>query len=938
MLFHLQQIPGTFLRTLRRLCVIAIPFLSVFNVFSQPTSTRVSFTLSRDSIVSGNGEMAEFTVQLNNSTANIFSGSLAISPGNGIELVSKSKTPLQLQPGEKYFVAVKFIMPKRMVVGQLGRIGVTLLNSDDKPEQENFVSLAVTASRSVNLNVGATEMLLKKTNDSLHIPVRLINTGNTAQKILVVASFPVILKKSSNLQRLFVLPAFADTVIYFHKRITSEMFKTDGFYITVTGLYFNGDAFGSQTVNAQPARSARVFSERNGSFGQSDNTLTLSAQNLGTNNEWYQVLSNGSLQIRQQKVDYNLDASFYTQAFGGQPLQLRNTFLTYRKDDWGVTAGNIGRNYDLNLSGRGVVAFMDDSAHTHYAEAGYIDKSQNLLGQSGKFLRKPGNSAWASYIYSSNIIRLRSAAVYDINTSLQTKTVLLTNELIWTTKKRYMIKAILNGGKDNSLLVKDSSRTGFGAGLGFEGRLGNFYISSTNYLSSAYYPGMTKGVLNLNQRVNWARPRFNLWTAVNYFRIAPAPIPGFNFNINSTRLRVENGISFSVQKINLSLSPSFSLDKGNDYSIGQSSLQAMHMSVSVNYLNPVLNQFFFLNSEGGMYKSSVLPGNHFHQKTMLNIRHRFLSLNAIYQSGNFYLSEIIYSSGKPNRMLMISPQLQKEIFSHRARIQCGVSFTNSTLGGVSLQQTGMVEYDYSLKTKLFAGADYTYYKSSQYQYANIRAGVTLRLPEAKIGSKTGSTLDVFLFKDMNENGIFDKGDSVVVDAYVTINNMIFITGPDGMARYKNVPAGYYRINVTPLKGWFGQEKLIPSLTKNMRVEIPMQKTGVVKGNISYIFNQYSYETTKSKDGVFISAVNKAGARFTAMTNGDGQFLFYLPAGEYDINLKKENIPDEIECLNTYEKVVISPQEVFLANFVLKVKERKVETKKFTSPSLASAKP
>lgn len=191
---------------------------------------------------------------------------------------------------------------------------------------------------------------------------------------------------------------------------------------------------------------------------------------------------------------------------------------------------------------------------------------------------------------------------------------------------------------------------------------------------------------------------------------------------------------------------------------------------------------------------------------------------------------------------------------------------------------------------------------------------------------------------MNENGIYDPEDSAAVNAYVTINNMIFIAGADGTVKYKKVPAGFYRISVSPLQGWFGQEKLIPSLTRDMRIEIPMQKTGVIKGSISYVFNQFSYENQKNKEGVLISAVNSRGTRFTAMTNEDGQFVFYLPAGEYDIDLRKENMPEEVESMNNYKQVPISPQEVFLANFVLKVKERKVETKKFTSPSLASAKP
>lgn len=936
---HASGIP-TAIGTFRRFYVLCILCILSFQSFSQNRNDKTFFTLSTDSILSSNGEMASFTVELKNPTTAIFSGTLLISPEKGTELISKNKTPLQLQPGESYFVAIKFLMPKRMAAGQTSTIKVALLNSDNQPEQENSCALAVVASKSVSLFVEATELLLKKTLDSLEIPVRLSNTGNTDQKILVVASLPGIVKKGSHLQELFVLPAFHDTLIYFRKRISSEMFKTDGFYITVTGLYYGGDAFGSQSVNAQPARSSRVFSDAgNGISDYSRNSLTLAGQGLGTENEWYQLLSSGVVDMRQQHIYYNLDASIYKHG-NGQGLQLLNTFLTYRKENWGVTAGNIGRSYDLNISGRGVVAYADDSSHTNSAEAGYVDKTQNLLGataSASKFAIKPGKSAWAAYTHTTQNIRWQTAAVYDINGYTSTKTFLLTNELRWMTKKRYMIKAVLNGGKENSLLVKDSSHAGFSAGIGFDGTLGKFYISSSNTLSSRYYPGMTKGSFNINERIGWTRRSFGTWAAMSYFSMSPAPfsIAGTTYTINSKRLRGEAGVSFSAGSTSFSVSPSYGMEKSNDY-FSAGSMQSYHVSLTVNYIRPVHFQSIYLSYEGGMYTSSVFSGSRFHQKTIFNLRYKFISLNATYQLGNFYLSEVVNWKGKENKTLTISPQFQKEILSRRARIQYSPSYTNSAAGGTMIQQTARIEYDYSLKTRFFAGADYNYYGNTGYKYLSVKAGVTLRLPEAKIGNKNGHALEVFLYKDMNENGVFDKEDSVATNAYVTINNMIFITGIDGTVKYRNLPEGYYRINVSPLKGWFGQEKLVSSLPKDTRVEIPMQKTGIVKGNISYIFSQFSYETSANKEGVFISAVNNQGVRFTAMTNGDGQFIFYLPSGEYDIDLKKENMPDEIECINNYKRVAISPQETFQADFVLKVKERKTDTKKFTSRSVASA--
>jgi hypothetical protein len=894
--------------------------------------------MSRDSVTAGNGELTEFTVHLINPLSSVFSGNLVATPENGAELVSKNKTPVELQSGESYYVSIKFIMPKRMTSNQTGRLRITLQDNNGKTEQEKFFSFTVAASQSVSLFTETRELLLKRTLDSLHIPVRLSNTGNTDQRVLVVASFPSVIKRGSNLQKIFVLPAFHDTIIYFHKRISSDMFKTDGFLIAITGLYFGGDAFGSQAINAQPAKSMRFYVENKGYATDFDNnTLTLAAQGLGTDNEWYQLLSSGSVDINKQKIYYNLDASLYKQS-SGQGVQLRNTYLTYRKDDWGVIAGNIGRNYDINISGRGLVAFMDDSAHTHYAEAGYVDKSQNLLGERTKNIIKPGNAAWASYTYNRGNLTIQTAGVYDVSPYVQAKTMLLANEVRWVTPQKYIVKGILNYGIQNSMVVKDSTNNGIGAGLNFDGTFGRLYVSSVNYLSSRYYPGTTRGVLNLNERIGWSARKVGFWTGLNYFSYSPATPPGLGYTINSRKLRIDGGVTFSIKGISFSVNPSYTDEKSNDF-LAKASMQSQHLGLTMNYVSPLRNESFYLNSEGGMYKSSGLPGTFFHQKTMLNLRYKFISLNAMYQLGNFYLNEIVYSKSNRNQVILISPQFQKEILARRARIQGGISFMNSTLGGSNLQQNARVEYDYSLKIRMFAAIDRNHYSAGDYKYTNVRVGVTMKLPEMKVGgSHRGNTLEVLLFRDMNDNAVFDEGDSIATNAYVNINSMIFITGTDGIVKYKNVPDGFYRITVPPLKGWTGQDKVISALKKSMRVEVPLQKTGVVRGSISYIFNQYSYELQKSKEGVFISATNSQGVRFTAMTNEDGQFVFYLPSGEYDIDLKRENMPEEIESINTYKDVAVAPQDVFQANFVLKVKERRVETKKFVSPSVASAKP
>jgi hypothetical protein len=60
----------------------------------------------------------------------------------------------------------------------------------------------------------------------------------------------------------------------------------------------------------------------------------------------------------------------------------------------------------------------------------------------------------------------------------------------------------------------------------------------------------------------------------------------------------------------------------------------------------------------------------------------------------------------------------------------------------------------------------------------------------------------------------------------------------------------------------------------------------------------------------------------------------MPAGKYVISIQKENLPPEIECINNNQKIEVSPDVVNPVNLQLKVKERKIKTQKFVSPSIS----
>ncbi|RZJ81081.1 MAG: hypothetical protein EOO20_25445, partial [Chryseobacterium sp.] len=182
------------------------------------------------------------------------------------------------------------------------------------------------------------------------------------------------------------------------------------------------------------------------------------------------------------------------------------------------------------------------------------------------------------------------------------------------------------------------------------------------------------------------------------------------------------------------------------------------------------------------------------------------------------------------------------------------------------------------------------------------------------------------------NGVYDETDSLAKNFLVYVNDIVFISGKDGTINYKNLPQGEYKISIPKIKGWYAPDQRI-HFEKKERIEIPLQKTGTLRGAVSYSYNELSYEIGQQKEGLAITAMGENGQSYLTRTNTDGSYIFFIPTGKYTIRINTETLPPEIENLQGDQHTEIIPGEIKSVNLILNVKQRKIETKRFSSPSL-----
>lgn len=317
---------------------------------------------------------------------------------------------------------------------------------------------------------------------------------------------------------------------------------------------------------------------------------------------------------------------------------------------------------------------------------------------------------------------------------------------------------------------------------------------------------------------------------------------------------------------------------------------------------------------------------------MLTYSYRNFRLISNIQKGNFYMAEVFqeifaqYNSFRLN----IAPSYTTYFFNKNLKVDAGLGYNKDYYSNSFLFNGNFV---YTLgPVALFTNLQYNIYSSNR-TYKNIQFGLNYFLPDNKTDNSVNkSKIEVFVFYDLNRNGTYETGDSVAEGIVVHIGKTIMMSGRDGKVVYNKLPAGNYSIFMSTQNGWYGRDNFVALKEKETKkFSIALSQTGTVHGNIIYQFDStYSLSVNRDKAWQSIVAINQEGQRFDTKTDENGNYNLYLPVGTYTINV--ENLPNQIELLlknnNVQPLKVDAGQIINGVDFILKVKQRKVEIKKF----------
>lgn len=908
---------------------------SSINTWAQNNSFSIEFTNKK--IETNSKGVIDAYVKIVNTSSHSIEGLFDThSSHEDIYLSLRKSKNITLPAHDSIFIPIKAIVSATAKAGNRSTIEAVFTIIGTQETKNVFLPVFISERKLVKVMLLETNLIYERVGDSLSIPIRVSNEGNTAQKITILARYPDFITRNAIENTDINVPAFTDTIVVLKKLVNKTVLNQEDITINITALYNNGDIINNGTVRASSIRQDRRYvspynPDYNLSFNQT-NQVTASVQHNSDNTNAYYIYANAQAEINQGVLQANLDVNWWENS---DQVFLRNTWLSYKEKSYGATIGNISKFFDLNLIGRGAEGFYKPN-EKNTIEAGAIDKTYNLIDDSSLSF---GKAAWAMFTHNNGWMQkngYENTIIYDDDTYSGTKNYLASSRFSLYTSENFNLRA---GGAISNLAsqFETDNKIGGAGEIQFNGKLKNLFYSSSNYLSTGYFSGMRKGVINLNERVNLPMGKFNLWGVYNYLSAKPESYANQFTSTHFSTARYDIGASRRFSSLIISLSPYYYTENRKEQLFSSTnpkeySMKAARMTLGLTYYNTPTNQNVSLSIEGGQFTANTMVKNEFHYKANFIYSWKILNLLAFYQYNNFYLGEIIANSQlgieKTYTNLTISPTLQQKFLNDKLTVNLGVVYSKNSIISESFQINGRLDYDMTKDFSIFAYNYYSDFSTSINTLNTIQIGLTKRFNPIKI-DKTKSELEVYVYYETGEKDKKTAKNSPATNQLVIIDGKAFRTDSKGILKYRSLPAGTYTIKPVNTNEWYANA-IKTTINTDIKIAIGLNKTASIKGSLSYIATDKSFDITKKKGGLPIIAIDDNGSVFTTKTDENGNFVLYVPKGLYTVSLEKGSISDYVEVENNNMLINATPETIKEINFTLTIKEKRVETRKFSS--------
>lgn len=892
------------------------------SVYAQDLPVGIEFPIP-EVIAEHSGSVSSKVVIRNNSSLN-WSGVVLIQSNTpALQLSTNPAKKIQLSPGQQLFIPIIACVTQGANQQENITLTAAVVGQNNQTLQTASQRVLIEKNRRILLINPNRYLQFQQVGDSINIRTIVKNKGNTKEEVHLVYSLPFEFNKHKTITKQLSIAPAKDTILNLYIPINKQAVKLEDFDINTTLLYANGDFIARTTYLASSLKARRKYKSPDLQMDYSFTGNAIEINRVIGNNVMKATELIGGTDIyfnQTNRLGLSTNIIYWEEY---KKANLRQVLLDYQTDKLYVKAGNIYQMGELSIQGRGIQSNYKISDSITLS-AGYIDKTYLVTDPTDRSI---GYSTWVGF--NSKHHWKQSEITYDLNHQLSEKKILWHNAFDLYQTANFNLS--FNQGL-SLINTRENNHLGILLGVNSFAMWKDYQFQTNSFWSSPYYGGMRQGTTQINTNIRKNINKHSFGLTQTFIRFAPRH-SYTNFLTNKQQaLSIGLNYALRLNENSFSISPKFVQEERFNYkTLAVERLNALRLTTTYSKHNFFKDLSYSLTSDLGTYTSISELSKKLHYRLSASLNYKAFSLGTSYQYNYSNLSELINSwyiqhlNATTYTNFMVMGKLKQELFNNKVRLLIDAFYTSTSTTNDLWQINSRIEYQLTKDFQAYVNNYNSYGGFTTNAKTNyLQIGLIKQLEPYRPYIKTYNLKIQLYYLDE------DKRITIAANRIIYINGRAFISNAQGIVEYRKLPTDSYTIEVKNDKHWFANAETV-LLNQDAIQEIYLKQTTTLSGKISYSYNDRSYLINKKHGGQKVVATSQTGQTYTAYTSDQGEYIFYIPKGKYSVMLYPENsqyleIEDNGSSINTY---INQPVE---KDFVLIIKDRTVETKKFKAIS------
>ncbi|HPQ09463.1 MAG TPA: hypothetical protein PK995_09585 [Bacteroidia bacterium] len=916
--------------------------INLKQIKGQPNIYGLIIQFNKDTVTFNKGEIISNVLYIKNQGSKSYNFSIQMIVPNDWSPIGASTKTYQIEPDKELYIPIS-IMPRMKVSGNAQVLITAFLQNANNPDEilgTVYFQSIYNKKTAWKISSDISKIYLKNDQDSVSFQLNASNLGNTNQDIIINLKKNknnIVVKDSVTKENFDVktvgLKPMQDTT--FHLKVIKEKEKRnqrlldiDNYKPISTGmpekyqLNFSSQSPRPDEKNAFQSGTKleiiKLNDEVNGSTFQTNRLpliMDINTYNiLGSSpamNVW--LYGNATLE-NNQNVAYNFQTFFNQNALSNNFLKQTTFFIFYSNPKIAAQIGNGGiytigafpgsfnvrGEYKFNTSHKGGVFYSQNPQI-------WFQPTSQTAGAYYEFLKNNKIRVYSQYAHSRSLISNLFADILNLQSS-------------FSIFKGHSFG--IRGGLSRRV-KNDTAKVGYYVGTNYSGifnkqwsvQISNLYFAPT---FGVFSQERINNLLNISYKI---KQNSTLMLRSNLFMYKINPSQNyFDYQMNNELFHQLLGTKVG----NLNYSGFYNL-----FYVRKFMIHSRGLGFNTNMYNPEkFLRYYFTIRAGYNYSPDTLRKNFFFTQVGTQVFYKTLSVNIRYLLGNLTVDERFYSLNNYSvpQFFSISARHQYQFNSKNFVTENYVGYSVSTINYTNVYwQPNMYFYSNNgWRFRAYAEVNWNrlrqfndFFGTPSLSNTNsntgkwvfnvfigfgVRKEFSLPLPYSK---KYFVNVIFVPFFDLNGDGKKQDNEKALENVVIRIYNeqkneeYEMLTNKKGMATLKNIEFGTYNWNVWSLEdlgGWFPHIADSINFSTNGTQYIPFVRGVKIVGKVYLQRDKNSPDADKKLDVSRIKITCQNSKTYTTITDKDGNFEIFVPAGKYVITMDEKVLGTKFKLL------------------------------------------